>query len=269
MEDPATPPKKPVETAYKDTEEAKVVSFAATINEDIHRKVMQKLKMYADRYEEPCMTLQYRTEGHAETRCTEIKCAWGQTVKIMQECVVCRDFIDYQHWFCLPCRDIICQPCIYTLFERAAAKESDHPPQCGGIKINMDWFLKNDLDKTDIGKNLLACFREKIEEYSTIDRTYCAVPTCSAFIKPDPIFPDKFALCTSCQSRTCIKCKHLKDSPECCVSTDFHETAKSMKWRKCQHCNTWIERDDGGCNRMMYVFLSALTIMYPVYNTKI
>lgn len=51
---------------------------------------------------------------------------------------------------------------------------------------------------------------------SSSDRTYCHIPTCSAFIKPDHIVADNnAALCPKRKHRTCSDCKNAYHCGEC------------------------------------------------------
>lgn len=237
----------------KEEEEERTIRYATSIHPDLKRKVIQEMRVQSYKSKGPCMIFREREygAGHANTRCEIIMFAWGGECLIRQECVVCRDLVDLYQGYRLECHDVICQPCLFKLLENAISTETLYPPSCAGQEITLEWFFMNRLDSTDAGRDLLSRYRDKRVEYLTVDRTYCAVPSCSTFIKKEPIALSKFAQCTACLSFTCTKCKNLNGSAECCVKTAFDIETEKQGWKKCYRCSTWIEKIVGTCDHMM------------------
>lgn len=237
----------------KQQEEERTIRYAASIHPDLERRAIQEITANSSRYKEACMIVLEREhgDGHGHTKCEVIMFARGGECLIRQDCVVCRDLVDLYQGYRLQCEDVICQPCLFKLFENAISTEALHPPNCGGQEITLEWFFMNRLDNTDAGRDLMIRYRDKREEYLTVNRTYCAKPACSTFIKPKTIMLSKYLQCEVCLLFTCTKCKNLSDSPECCVMTAFDAEAKQHGWKKCFRCSTWIEKVDGTCDHMM------------------
>lgn len=237
----------------KEEEEERTIRYAASIHSDLKRKVVQEMRVQSYKSKGPCMIVREREhgDGHANTRCEIIVFAWGGECLIRQECVVCRDLIDLYQGYRLECDDVICRPCLFKLLENAISTETLYPPSCGGQEITLEWFFMNRLDSTDAGRDLLSRYRDKRGEYLTGDRTYCAMPSCSTFIKKEPIALSKFVQCEACLSFTCTKCKNLNGSTECCVKTAFDIEAEERGWKQCYQCSTWIEKIVGTCDHMM------------------
>ena len=237
----------------KEEEEERIIRYAASIHSDLKRKVIQEMRVQSCKSKGPCMIVREREhgDGHANTRCEIIMFAWGGECLIRQECVVCRDLINLYQGYRLECDDVICRPCLFKLLENAISTETLYPPSCGRQEITLEWFFMNRVDSTDAGRDLLSRYRDKRGEYLTIDRTYCAMPSCSTFIKKEPIELSKFVQCEACFSFTCTKCKNLSGSAECCVKTAFDIETEKRGWKKCYQCSTWIEKIVGTCDHMM------------------
>ncbi|KAL1846933.1 hypothetical protein Plec18167_001565 [Paecilomyces lecythidis] len=102
-----------------------------------------------------------------------------------QRCEWCCDRVDVKENMlhcCTKCDSAICKKCIRKLFLDACKSELDMPPRCcAPIPLA---FARDVLSEGEI-----SLFKDKYEEWSTADRMYCPVPTCSAFIPPR-LLPD-------------------------------------------------------------------------------
>lgn len=80
--------------------------------------------------------------------------------------------------------------------------ETLFPPRC--CHQEFSW----ELVRHHLSQRCKSKFGAKRVELESKDRTYCHVPTCSAFIKPDDIDIDiNAAHCPKCKSWTCSDCK--------------------------------------------------------------
>lgn len=82
---------------------------------------------------------------------------------------------------CRKCNAQCCGTCIRKMFLDACKNEANMPPRCcAPIPLA---FGRKVLSAEEV-----TLFKEKYEEWSTSNRVYCPVPTCSAFI-PNRLFP--------------------------------------------------------------------------------
>lgn len=75
-----------------------------------------------------------------------------------------------------PCGHAYCIDCLRRLFEASLQDETLMPPRCCQTEIP--------LDLARLTLKEIEHFNAKRLEYSTINRVYCSIPTCSAFIPP-------------------------------------------------------------------------------------
>lgn len=164
-----------------------------------------------------------------------------------RQCVACQE---RKHTFDVleaPCHHVYCRDCISELFQTSTTDESLFPPRCcrQSIPLNMasDFLTLPFMD----------CFKEKEIEFTTLDRTYCARSTCSAFIPPDQIIGDR-ASCPRCHQDTCTICKGFSHEEDCPNDTELLEllaAAAEAGWRRCYACRRLVELELG-CNHMTY-----------------
>ena len=158
-----------------------------------------------------------------------------------KDCAVCGDAEKKSNMMAAPCGDAYCSGCVDMLFDRAAEKEYDFPPKCCGQIITL----------ADAGKFLsfetYGKFLDKIEEFSTTDRTYCSDPECKTFIS-SKAFENEKAKCPTCQKLTCIMCKaeaHGGDCPEDPAYQSFLMAAAEAGFQRCRTCKRMIELTEG------------------------
>lgn len=103
---------------------------------------------------------------------------------ITRHCEACREEKKFFDVARTPCRHEYCRACLEDLFETAMRDESLFPPRCCLQPILMATvriFLKSEL---------VQVFEKKKVEFETSNRTYCYLPTCSAFINAQDISGD-------------------------------------------------------------------------------
>ncbi|KAL1965370.1 hypothetical protein VTN77DRAFT_5807 [Rasamsonia byssochlamydoides] len=82
---------------------------------------------------------------------------------------------------CKKCSLPVCNSCVRRMFVNACKNEASMPPRCcAPIPVTYARFV--------LSSEEVAHFKEKYEEWSTPNRVYCPIPTCSAFI-PYRLFP--------------------------------------------------------------------------------
>lgn len=118
------------------------------------------------------------------------------------ECTSCTDVFQSSDIIRAPCGDRYCKACIEYLFTQCMTDESLFLPRCCQIEIP---YL---LVRRYLSQRCRSKFGQKRNELQTKNRTYCWVPTCSAFIKADSIDRNNAASCPKGNHTTCALCKN-------------------------------------------------------------
>ena len=164
-----------------------------------------------------------------------------------RQCVSCQE---RKHTFDVleaPCHHLYCRDCISELFQMSTTDESLFPPRC--CRQNISLSVASDF----LTLPFMDHFKEKEIEFTTLDRTYCAQPACSAFIPRDQITGDR-ASCPRCHQDTCTICKgysHEEDCPNDTALQELLATTAEAGWRRCYACRRLVELEQG-CNHMTY-----------------
>ena len=154
-------------------------------------------------------------------------------------CVICEDQqTEHQEFLEVPCGDHYCTNCINRLFELATNDESLFPPRCCQEVISPEVtgrFLRWEVQKT---------FEEKVEEFSTLNRTCCHVTDCAKFISPTRIDGER-AFCTVCPILKCTICKGPfhdgEDRPQDPAVQALMAFATVAGYQQCKSCKRMIE----------------------------
>lgn len=161
-------------------------------------------------------------------------------------CVSCRESIHYFRAVYAPCGHDYCQDCAKRLFQNSVQDESLFPPRCCRQAIPLaavDIFMTAEF---------ILFFEEKRVEFSTPNRLYCALSTCSAFIPPAKVKGDS-AICPKCSSRVCTMCKgpthRGRDCPKDEALNALVSTALKEGWKRCNRCKRYVELVQG-CNHI-------------------
>ncbi|KAI4158737.1 MAG: hypothetical protein L6R39_000474 [Caloplaca ligustica] len=168
---------------------------------------------------------------------------------VKKTCASCNDSVDYFAAVYAPCGHDYCGECAKRLFIMSMKDESLFPPRCCRQAIPLaavDVFMTAEA---------IQCFQEKSVEYTTVDKTYCAWPTCSAFIPPSRIHGD-IAVCPECSYWVCTMCKKAthqgRDCPKDTALAELSALAKQVGWQRCYRCKRYVELKHG-CNHITYV----------------
>ena len=141
-----------------------------------------------------------------------------------------------------PCGHRYCGTCINRLFEVATRDEALFPPQCCEKLITLDHSRRY------LREEIVAAFNDVELEFSTMDRTYCSVPTCNRFIPPPDINGEK-ALCVACKTETCAVCKKQAHVAADCPKDHAYDSAlkicKANGYQRCPECKLMIELSQG------------------------
>ncbi|KAH0158405.1 hypothetical protein KCU67_g7524, partial [Aureobasidium melanogenum] len=166
--------------------------------------------------------------------------------KSLVKCVACEEELQPKDLVLTTCGHCYCGSCLTIAFQTAVSDESLYPPRCcANTPIPLEHatrFLDSELEWT---------FEDKGVEFSTVDRTYCSDPTCSAFIPPDDYLQDG-ARCPKCWHLTCVVCKapgHEGDCPADLELAALLKYAEDMRWQRCYSCLSVVQRQDG-CSHM-------------------
>jgi hypothetical protein len=170
-----------------------------------------------------------------------------------------------------PCknhRSPTCDACIRKMFLNACKDETQMPPTCCSP-------IPASYGRRVLSVDEMALYQEKYEEWSTHDRLYCPVPTCSAFISPrlfpkkkraakkqatvnpaglqtpPPTPPDEeastTASCPKCSVRVCISCKQLSHPGDPCpevsdIPPELEALLKAWGIKRCPRCHAAVRR---------------------------
>ncbi|KAJ0384953.1 hypothetical protein COL922a_007299 [Colletotrichum nupharicola] len=159
-----------------------------------------------------------------------------------EKCDMCTDEYPQTYLFQTTCNHKYCPGCIIDLFEASINDESLFPPRCCG-----NVFSAAEHEHV-LGYELLERWRVKEVEYTTPNRTYCHVPTCSAFIPPSRIDGDVGYCPVDCHS-TCTLCKGPAHPHHACeqdqATQEFLRIAAENNWQRCTHCQAIVELNQG------------------------
>ena len=147
----------------------------------------------------------------------------------------------------VPCGHDYCRDCLEQLYHRCMTDETLFPPRCCHQEFPYE------LVKHHLSQRCRSRFGQKRVELETKDRTYCHVPTCSAFIKPEEYEPRRRAQCNRCSSSTCASCKGPYHStpwcPEDGATQALMGVAERNEWQTCFGCRRIVELKHG-CNHI-------------------
>lgn len=180
----------------------------------------------------------------SETETAKEDAATNSTEKIAA-CIACQNPQDKLSAGIATCGHTYCRSCLAGLFAATMADESLFPPRCCQKPISLD------VAREWLNDELLVQFQAKAEEYSTTDRTYCSLRTCSQFIAPSQ-FAGTEASCPTCSTKTCIICKsaaHDEICPGDHAKKEILAMAKANGWQQCCNCQQIIELNTG-CNHI-------------------
>ncbi|KAF8864949.1 hypothetical protein BDZ45DRAFT_469346 [Acephala macrosclerotiorum] len=169
--------------------------------------------------------------------------------KLELTCILCceksdEDLIPHR---CPKCpTHIYCGGCLKDWFLDACRNESKMPPKCCHvIPISAAANL--------LTTEQIELYKAKFEEWSTPDRLYCPVPTCSTFISPRLYVKpavmvkktEERVSCPKCRTSVCTKCRnlaHISDCPETDLDPVLEEQLKRWKIKRCPKCRTGVRR---------------------------
>jgi hypothetical protein len=157
-----------------------------------------------------------------------------------------------------PCKtaqhDLWCGDCIGRAFQVASTEIGSMPAKCHNI-IQLHHAMPF------ISAEVAAAYQDQFDLWSTKDRVYCPVPSCSAFIAPrliDAAMDEDSATvgkleCPQCHISLCTDCRDLSHPNEpCCFEDVDPEVMKALtKWgyKRCPKCKEAVRRMYG-CKHM-------------------
>ncbi|KFY26711.1 hypothetical protein V493_03912 [Pseudogymnoascus sp. VKM F-4281 (FW-2241)] len=210
-------------------------------------ELLAKLQiLYVSGFEETRQDLphqEHNEDGQAESS------TWAASnpnpFSITAYCEACREEKKFFDVARVPCRHEYCRACLEDLFKTAMTDESIFPPRCCRQQIPIIAV------RIFLSSELVQAFERKQIEFETPNRTYCYLPTCSAFINTQNVNVE-VAACHECGSMTCTTCKaaaHTGDCPNDAALQQVLDTARENGWQRCYSCWRLVELDHG-CNHM-------------------
>lgn len=125
-----------------------------------------------------------------------------------RSCIVCTEVVSPERGLLKPCRCChtdYCLDCLVDMFTGATTDSTRMPPHCCS-------FLQIHTVLAGLSDEEAAAYRAKFEEWITVDKTYCPVPTCSTFI-PERLLPNGEAKTISLQSSLSDLVQKVASSP--------------------------------------------------------
>lgn len=190
----------------------------------------------------PDATLVERRRSKRISSAAKAKAQAKEQEQNLAECIACYDQTPPSNSITCPCSHTFCKECLVQLVKSLKGDESLYPLRCckeNHIPISENSWL--------FDAEFIREYEMKMMEYGTKDRTYCHVPTCSAFIPPRE---DKVHVlsCNRCSSKTCRLCKEKSHRGRCRRDAQNEEVMEMMKennWQQCRECRRVVERESG------------------------
>lgn len=147
----------------------------------------------------------------------------------------------------MACGHEYCRPYVQTAYTQSFRAGGTFPFKCCGPATPIEMirlFLTADLAKEHAAKTA---------EYNTPNRTYCAEPTCSAFIPPEFVVGNK-GTCQAkeCGTETCKLCHEKCHFGGCKLDAQVNAWVKNIK--RCPQCCCLIDLEAKACNSFQFVF---------------
>ncbi|PHH74404.1 hypothetical protein CDD80_3099 [Ophiocordyceps camponoti-rufipedis] len=176
-----------------------------------------------------------------------------------------------------PCKHEYCRECLASLFQTSMTDESLFPPRCCNQPIDVE------LNRVFLPSSLVYAFKEKKIELETPNRTYCHVPTCSAFITVEHIKSD-IGTCGRCgkQTATAVVDRDF-DAPDDAHRAQLIEEAADYlienhecnhdRWRgigghhRCEECFHWLPQFIYECRSRSSARTAAQLIGAGIFRT--
>jgi len=177
-------------------------------------------------------------------------------------CVVCHDRMDGNKLrISLPtaCKHTYCDNCFKEWLVSASQDNSLLPFRCCRQSLPPE-FVTFWVKRLLNGKHA-SMLLSSMEEVYCVNKMYCPVETCSAFIDLDKVANTLDITlnfqCIKCAVSICFDCKSLKheltlscEENQLKIKTSFDETSlRALGYQKCTKCNRFVELSFG-CNHM-------------------
>ncbi|KIX95841.1 uncharacterized protein Z520_08549 [Fonsecaea multimorphosa CBS 102226] len=152
-------------------------------------------------------------------------------------CKICFGDIDGAYSTpCRRCKEATCYECLKTQFKTAMQYIDRMPVMCCATVIHHE-VARGILPEPEVEK-----YKQKYDEFNTIDPLYCPVPTCSAFIPPRMFKPtDKTVTCHACETAICTECRqNAKDEHVCATDDSRQFILQTFEYKTCPKCGTGV-----------------------------
>ncbi|OAG43585.1 hypothetical protein AYO21_02171 [Fonsecaea monophora] len=153
-------------------------------------------------------------------------------------CKICFGDIDGPYSTpCRRCKEATCYECLRTQFRTAMKYIDRMPVMCCAIVMHHE-VVRGILPTAEVER-----YKQKFDEFNTIDPLYCPVPTCSAFIPPRMFNQtDRTVTCHVCKTAICAKCRQSAKGEHVCAEDESRQfILKTYEYKVCPNA----ARDDG------------------------
>ncbi|OQV07591.1 IBR domain-containing protein [Cladophialophora immunda] len=158
-------------------------------------------------------------------------------------CKICFGIIDGAYSTpCRRCKEATCYECLKTHFETAMKYIDSMPVMCCATVMHHE-VARGILPAAEVEK-----YKQKYDEFNTVDPLYCPVPTCSAFIPPRMFKQtDRKVTCHVCKTAICTKCREIaKDEHVCAEDGSRQFILKTYEYKICPKCGTGVMKIGDG-----------------------
>jgi hypothetical protein len=195
--------------------------------------------------------------------------------RVQDNCNICSDPIPAEAFDqnktheCWSCSSIYCEKCVGELFTTALEDTTRMPAGC--CLLFPTYAARQALPAEKVDE-----YRIKFEEYISADKSYCPVPTCSAFL-PNRLFPKNASStdkkrkrvdtptehdnsdhphvpCPKCEIEICVACRQLAHAgAECAppplLDEKVERALRRWGYKRCPKCGHGVKRMFG-CSHM-------------------
>lgn len=159
------------------------------------------------------------------------------------DCTSCYEQLPVEKLYAGPCEHAYCGDCLERIVRQWLEVKTGPPPMC----CNKDFVFEDFKEK--MNGELAEEFRQKKEEFDTVDPVYCPNRTCSAFMGAQHVLVvNATATCPVCTRVVCPNCtadSHPGDCVRDSSRDSMMELAEEEGYQTCKMCRRLVEHDEG------------------------
>jgi len=137
---------------------------------------------------------------------------------------------------CRQCKKPRCYECVKKQFVMAIRDHEEMPARCCGS------VLHHEVSRQILPRSQFEMYKQRYDEFKTMNPLYCPISTCSTFIPPRTIHAkDEKINCHNCHTTICVKCKHQALTGHSCPVKDVRVTIlEAFHYKACPRCGTGV-----------------------------